>query len=132
MTPPPAPSDRSFGLTFVVFFALVALWLGWKGAYVACSIAGILSALTLAVTLVHAALLAPLNRAWMKLGLLLHKVVSPIVLGGMYFLVFTPFAIVMRLAGRDALRRRFEPDAPSYWIDRTPPGPAPDSLPDQF
>jgi hypothetical protein len=68
----------------------------------------------------------------MKFGALLHSVVSPLVLGAIYFLVFTPVAWAMRLSGRDILRRKLDSTAQSYWIKRDPPGPAPDSLPNQF
>jgi hypothetical protein len=76
--------------------------------------------------------LGPLNWLWTQFGLLLHKIVSPIVLGVLFFLVFTPLGLAMRLFGGDPLRLRFQPDAPSYWIERSPPGPAPDSLKNQF
>jgi hypothetical protein len=126
------PSDRSFGFTFVVVFALLAVWQAWTGHVAIALFFTGLSAATLFVALWRPALLNSLNRAWMKLGALLHRIVSPVVLGGMYFLVITPFGIVMRLAGRDALQRRLDPKARSYWVKRDPPGPAPDSLPHQF
>jgi hypothetical protein len=59
-------------------------------------------------------------------------VVSPIVLGAIFFAVFTPVALVMRLFGRDAMCRRWQPDAPSYWVKRDPPGPAEDSYRNMF
>ncbi len=77
-------------------------------------------------------LLAPLNRVWTKFGLLLHKVVSPIVLGVMFYLVITPTGLLMRLFGKDPLRLKFDGTAKSYWIPREPPGPKPDSIKDQF
>ena len=58
-----------------------------------------------------------------KIGLLLHKIVSPIVLGIMFFLVVTPLGFVMRALGKDLLRLKLERDAKTYWIHRTPPGP---------
>jgi hypothetical protein len=126
------PSDRSFGLTFVVVFAIIAAWQAWADrpgiAYIFLG----LSIAFLIATLTRPALLHGLNRAWMRFGALLHNVVNPLVLGGIYFLVFTPVALVMRLAGRDALRRKLDAEVKSYWIDRTPPGPPPDSLPHQF
>lgn len=128
----PPPSDRSFGLLFAVVFGVLAAWLAWAGTTGAASALTALAVLTLLVALLRASLLNPLNRAWMKLGALLHRLVSPVILGAIYFLVITPYAIVMRLAGRDALRRRLDPITPSYWIKREPPGPAPDSLPHQF
>ena len=130
--PVPLPSDRSFGFTFVVVFLLGTAWAAWTRHAPAAIVLAALCGITLAVTLANAKLLNPLNRAWMKVGAAIHAVVNPIVLGGIFFLVITPIGIVMRLAGRDALRRRLQPDARTYWIDRAPPGPAPDSLPNQF
>jgi len=77
------------------------------------------------------AALAPLNKWWTKLGLLLYRVVSPIVLGLLFYVTLTPIALVMRLLGKDPLRLRRDPDAASYWIDRSPP-PAPESMKNQF
>lgn len=130
-TPPPLPSDRSFGFTFVVVLALIAGWLWWTGRGGA-GIAAAAGVLLLAISLVRPGLLRPANRAWMSFGTLLHRIVSPIVLGLIYFLVITPVALGMRLRGRDALKRRFEPDRPSYWEPRDPPGPPPGSLTNQF
>jgi hypothetical protein len=134
MSPPEIamPSDRSFGLTFVVVFAIVAVWQAWAGrSSVAYAFSG-LGIVILIVAFARPALLHGLNRAWMRFGALLHKVVNPLVLGGIYFLVFTPVALAMRLAGRDALQRKLDTQAASYWINRDPPGPPPDSLPHQF
>ena len=128
---PPLPSDRSFGLLFVFVFALLSSWAWWTGAAWAMWPA-VLGALTLLVTLVRPALLNPLNRQWMRLAELLNRVVIPVVLGLIYFGMFTPVAWGMRLRGRDALRRRFEPAAATYWIERDPPGPDPKSLPNQY
>jgi hypothetical protein len=113
-------------------FALLAGWTAWKGSNAACVTFAALSGSTLLVTLVRASLLHPLNKAWMKLAALLHAVVNPVVLGAIYYLLIAPIGIGMRWAGRDALRRRLEPQARTYWIERSPPGPAPDSLPNQF
>lgn len=124
MKPAPVlPSNRSFGLTFAVVFSLVALFHPW---------AAVLAAITILVTFTRAQWLAPLNRAWMAFGALLHRVVSPVVLGLIYFGVFTPVAYVMRLAGRDVLCRRFEPQRESYWVDRDPPGPPDGSYRNMF
>jgi len=120
---PELPSNRSFGWTFTGVFALGAFFYPWVLA---------LAAASAVVTLAREQWLTPLNRAWMKLGELLGRVVSPIVLGVIFYGVFTPVGFVMRLAGRDIMRRRFEPGSASYWIDRNPPGPAADSFKDQF
>jgi len=117
------PSDRKFGWTFAALFALVSLVHPWMLA---------LAAAIALVTLTRARWLAPLKHAWMKLGALMHHVVSPVVMGVIYFAVFTPVAVAMRMFGRDAMKRRFEPQRASYWEQRTPPGPADDSFRDLF
>ena len=82
--------------------------------------------------LIAPAILAPLNRGWTRLGLLLFKVVNPIVLGLIFLVTIVPIGLLLRAFGKDPLRLKFEPQAPSYWIPRDPPGPAPDSMPHQF
>ncbi|MCX7113269.1 MAG: SxtJ family membrane protein [Proteobacteria bacterium] len=76
--------------------------------------------------------LAPLNWVWTRFGLVLHKIVSPVVLGVLFFLVFTPIGLIIRLFGNDPLHLRFDSQAQSYWIVRSPSGPEPDSLKNQF
>jgi hypothetical protein len=72
----------------------------------------------LITTTVNPRLLHPLNILWFRLGLLLGRVTTPIVMSGLFFLVFTPTAIIMRLSGKDPLRRKFDPKAATYWIQR--------------
>ena len=126
------PSDRSFGITFVVFFTIIAAWKAWTGSLGLAYVFSGLAITTLIVALARPALLHGLNRAWMRFGAMLHAVANPLVLGAIYFLVLTPVSVAMRLAGRDALRRKLDVKAKSYWINRDPPGPPPDSLPSQF
>ena len=125
------PSNRSFGAVFSVFFGLVFAWRFWKGddwAWLWLALA----VLVLLVTVIASDWLTPFNRAWMRLGLLLNKIVSPVVLGVLFFGVITPTGILMRTLGRDPMRRGYEPHAKSYWIDRKPPGPVSDTLNRQF
>jgi hypothetical protein len=124
------PSNRSFGWTFTGFFVLVGAYGLWRGGAASWVLA--LAALMAVVTLTRATWLTPLNRAWMKLGELMGRVVSPVVLGVIFFGVFTPFAVVMRLFGRDAMCRKWNAAAPSYWVKRDPPGPADDSYRNMF
>jgi Saxitoxin biosynthesis operon protein SxtJ len=126
-----ASSDRSFGLVIATFFLIVAFWplihaepIRWW----ALGVAAVFAILALLWT----AALAPLNKLWTKLGVLLYRVVSPIVLGLLFFVTVTPMALLMRILGKDPLRLRRDPNAASYWIHRTPPGPAPDSMKNQF
>ena len=124
-------SNRSFGLVFATVFAsvgLLPLFFGGSIRSWALIVAGAFALAACAFPKV----MAPLNVLWTKVGLLLHRVVSPIVLGIMFFLVFTPIGLLMRLLGNDPLRLGFDKNARSYWIERTPPGPPPESLKDQF
>ncbi len=124
-------SDRAFGLTFAVVFGVLAgisLWRGgptWPYTLTAAGVFALLAA-------VVPGILAPLNRIWLRFGLLLHKITSPLILGLLFFLVVTPTGLVMRLLGKDLLALKADREAPSYWIDRRPPGPAPESMPHQF
>ena len=131
-TKPPLPSDRSFGLTFAAVFALLAGWLAYKAnSYWMASLGA--SAGFAVLALVIPQVLRPLNVAWMWFGGVLHRIVSPVVLGIIFFGVFMPFALVFKLRGRDVLNRKFDPSQPSYWLHRTPPGPdAERSFPRQF
>jgi hypothetical protein len=86
----------------------------------------------LAAALLYPAALNPLNRAWLKFGLLLHKVVNPIVMGLLFYGTVLPTGLVFRALGKDILRLRRQPEADSYWIVRQPPGPAPETMKDQF
>ncbi len=124
-------SDRSFGVVFAVVFTLIGVFPLLFGGAMRPWALGV-GMLFLAVSLATPRVLAPLNRQWLRLGLLLHRVVSPIVLGIMFFVVITPMGVVMRAFGWDPLRLKFDRQAPSYWIDRSPPGPPPESLADQF
>jgi hypothetical protein len=76
--------------------------------------------------------LAGLNRAWTKLGLLMFKVISPVVLALMYVTTFVPTGLLMRVCGRDPLRLKPDPEASTYWVERDPPGPKPESMIHQF
>ncbi len=124
-------SDRSFGLVFTAVFAIIGLWplLGDGGVRI-WSLA--ICAVFLATALLRPTLLKPLNRLWTEFGLLLHHVVNPIIMGLLFYLVVTPTGLVMRALGKDLLRLRFDRQAKSYWIERQPPGPAPEGMRDQF
>jgi len=72
------------------------------------------------------------NVHWSKLGLLLNRIVSPVVMGLLFFAVVTPVAMIYRWLGNDPLHLRRDPTAATYWVDRVPPGPSPESIKDQF
>lgn len=124
-------SERGFGFVFAMFFALIAGIGWWQGS------ARVIWWLAAALVFLLAALLAPqllrpLNRLWFRFGMLLNAIVSPLVLGMMFFLTITPTGWVMRLCGARPLNLKFDRTADSYWIKRDPPGPAPESLKHQF
>lgn len=126
-----AGSDRSFGMVMAVALAAVTLLNGWHAGRL-WPWSGGSAALLLAVALVRPQALNPLNRLWLKFGLLLHRVVNPIVMALLFFGTVWPTGFVMRVMGRDLLRLKREPDAASYWIVRQPPGPSPETMRDQF
>ena len=124
-------SDRAFGVVFAVVFLLIAGWpLFFGGTLRWWAMAA--SALFALTAMLKPALLAGLNRRWMKLGILLGKIVSPIALGLLFYGVVTPIGLMMRLTGKDPLRLKFDRGADSYWIRREPPGPPPASMTNQF
>ena len=124
-------SDRSFGYVFAAFFAIVGLWPLLHGETPRLWSLAIAAAF-LVVALVRPALLAKPNRWWMQFGLLLARVVNPLVMGLVFYLTVFPTGAIMRLLGKDPLRLKRDPAAKSYWIERTPPGPAPETMSQQF
>ena len=127
-------SDRGFGLTvggILVLIAGVRSWLHEGYGALELALAGIGLALVV-LGLAAPASLAPLNRAWTRLGLLMFKVVNPVVLALMYLVTIVPIGLIMRACGRDPLRLKLDPSASTYWVTRDPPGPAPETMTHQF
>lgn len=113
------------------FFAVIGSFSLWQKGSLASYLFGVAAAFAIAA-LLRPSVLAPLTRLWMRLGELLHRVVSPIAIGLIFFFVITPYALVMRLAGRDALLRRLDPSAASYWVPRPAAERGAGSFLDQF
>ena len=124
-------SERGFGLVFATVFLIVGLWPLLSGSAPRLWSLGIAAAF-LAIALAAPKVLGPLNRLWYRFGLLLNRIVSPVVLAVLFFATVMPIGLIMRLSGKDILRMRFEPDASTYWIERKPPGPDPQMMPKQF
>jgi hypothetical protein len=124
-------TDRSFGLVFAAVFTLIALMPLWRAGGIRLWALAVAAAFLVAA-LARPGVLAPLNRVWATIGLVLHHVVSPVALAVMFFGVITPTGLLMRLFGKDPLRLRREDAAASYWVVRTPPGPAGESFGNQF
>jgi len=126
-----ASSNRSFGWVFTAVFLIIALWPLFHGEMVrwwSLSIAAAFALVTIAVP----KLLTVPNRLWLRLGLLLNQIISPVALAILFYLVVTPVAGLMRVFGKDVLRLRRSASDTSYWIKREPPGPKPDSMNHQF
>lgn len=131
---PEIGSDRGFGLT--VGGILVAIGM-IRGLYIQVFAASEIILLSVGTVLAFVALiapnaLAPLNAAWMKLGLVLSKIVTPLVMGLIFYTTVTPTGWILRALGKDLLRVRKDPEADSYWIVRDPPGPEPETMKNQF
>ena len=124
-------TDRAFGLIFSGVFAVIAVVPLLSGRSVrAWSLA--VAAAFLIVALAKPSLLRPIHKAWLRLGGVLQKITNPLVMALLFYGVVTPTALIMRLFGQDPLRLRFDPQAKSYWIERRPPGPDPQTMRHQF
>ena len=126
------PSDRAFGILLAVVLVCVGGYQLHRGA----ALSSVKTLFFLSITIFFIALffsrlLAPFNRAWLLLGDILGKLVNPIVLAIIFFILLSPVAFLSRILGRDELKLKPRADD-SYWIDRTPPGPAADSFKNQY
>ena len=110
-------SNRSFGLVFFVVFLIVALWPLKSGEDIRIwSLA--LSIIFFSLGILNSKLLTPLNKLWFKFGIFLGTIISPIIMGIVYFLVVTPIGVFMRLLGKDLLRINKGKIVSTYWIKR--------------
>jgi len=126
-----AGSDRSFGLVMAAALSALSLLNAWHSGRV-WPWTATLAALFLAASIIRPAALHPLNLMWLKFGLLLSRVVSPVVMALLFYGTVLPTGIVMRMMGKDLLRLKRQAAMDSYWIVRSPPGPAPETMRDQF
>jgi hypothetical protein len=124
-------TERSFGLVFAFVFSLVGVWPMRVGAPPR-PWALALAALFLTTGLLRPALLAPMNAAWFRLGVILHSIVNPVIMAVIYYGGVVPTGVALKLLGKDVLRLKRDRSAGSYWIVRQPPGPAPSSMRKQF
>jgi hypothetical protein len=126
------PSDRSFGIVAGCFFTLVAVLPAVFRHHPIRTWALYVAAASFILALIWPRALYPLNFISFRISRLLYRVVSPVALGVLFFGIVTPFGLLMRAFGRDPLSQRRDPSADSYWIPRQPPGPAPESMKQQF
>ena len=110
-------SNRSFGFLFFVVFFVISLW-PIKSQGDLRLWAFILSLIFLVLGVLNSKLLTPFNKLWFKFGILLGSIVSPIVMGAVFFVVVTPVGLIMRFLGKDLLRINKNKFASTYWINR--------------
>ena len=112
-------SNRSFGIVFFVVFLLIAFYpLTYGGELIIWSI--IISLIFLILGLLNSKILTPLNKLWFKFGIFLSKIIAPLIMGIIFFLVVTPIGLIMRFLGKDVLNLKYNKKK-SYWIEKNGP-----------
>ena len=109
-------NNKSFGILFFIVFLIIGAWPVIESGSVRIW-AMVISSIFLILGILNSKLLTPLKKGWIKLGELLGKIISPFVMGIIYFFVITPIGILMRLAGKDLLNMKYNKNK-SYWIKR--------------
>ena len=110
-------SNRSFGLLFFVVFLIISLWpLTSEGSIRIWS--AIISSVFFILGLLNSKLLTPFNQLWFKFGMILGAIISPIVMGIVFFLVVTPTGFILRIMGKDLLNKKYDKEKETYWIKR--------------
>lgn len=128
----PKPLDnRAFGLIFCGIFCIIALFpMFFGGEYRQWAL--IISVAWAVPALLFPAVLGPLNRLWAQIGQMMHKVINPILMGLVFFLTVVPTGLILKLLGKDPMRRKFDTQASSYWIARQENSLTKDSFDNQF
>ena len=112
-------SNRSFGIVFFIVFLIIALYpLSYSGEIRVWS--AIISIIFLVLGLFNSKFLTPLNKLWFKFGIFLGKIISPIIMGIIFFLIVTPIGLLMRLFGKDVLNLKYNKNK-TYWIEKNGP-----------
>ena len=112
-------SNRNFGIVFFIVFLLIAIYPFLKGNDLRIW-SLLISFVFLVLGLINSKILTPLNKLWFKFGLFLGKIVSPLVMGFIFFIVVTPTGIIMRLIRKDLLNLKYN-QKKTYWIDKAGP-----------
>lgn len=111
------PSNKRFGIFFTLVFLISSIYFYLKEFNMVSYVLGTCVIVFFLITIFNSKILMPLNKLWMNFGLALGMIVSPIVMGVIFFVIFTPIGILMRLFGRDELFLQFK-TKPSYWTKR--------------
>ena len=114
----PKENNKGFGLLFFIVFLLIGLWPFIKGESPKILFLSIAIAF-LILGLLNAKILSPFNRLWIKFGELLGKIIAPVVMAFIYFIVLTPLSFLIRITGKDLLKVKFSNKVSTYWIKRT-------------
>ena len=109
--------NRSFGLLFFIVFLAFALWLLIKKGEINLYLISI-ALIFLILGLLNSKILTPLNRSWIKFGELLGRIIAPIIMGIVYFIILTPVSLLVRLFGKDLIGMKFNNNLKTYWIKR--------------
>jgi hypothetical protein len=112
-------SNRSFGIVFFIVFLIISLYPLLNSEPIRIWFL-IIALIFLVMGLINSKILTPLNKLWFKFGIILGKIVSPFVMGIIFFLVVTPIGLIMRLFGKDLLNLKFNGNK-SYWIEKSGP-----------
>ena len=112
-------SNKSFGIVFFVVFLLISLYPLINNESIRIW-SLVISLIFLILGILNSKLLSPFNKLWFKFGIFLGKIISPIIMGIIFFLVVTPIGLIMRLLGKDVLNLRYK-DVKSYWIEKSGP-----------
>ena len=113
------PSNKNFGIVFFIFFLIISLWPLQNNEEIRIWFL-LISIIFLILGLLNSKILTPLNKLWFKFGIFLGKIISPLIMGIIFFLVVTPIGFIMRLTGKDLLNLKYQ-DSKSYWIEKTGP-----------
>lgn len=124
-------TERSFGLVFCAVFSGLGAYRWWHGHVDGYGWLGIASVF-LGLALFWSAPLAPLNRLWAQVGKALHMVVTPLMMGAIFFVAVMPMGLLLRLLGKDVLKLRRDPAVKSYWVACEGSGARPGAMKDQF
>ena len=117
---PKLPSNRNFGIVFFVVFLIISFYpLTYHGDIIKWSL--VISIIFLILGLINSKILNPLNSLWFKFGILLGRIISPIIMALIFFVVVTPIGLIMRLLRKDLLNLKYNKKNKSYWIEKNGP-----------
>ena len=109
--------NRSFGILFFIVFLALSFWPLTKNAEINIYLLSI-ALIFFVLGIFNSRILSPLNKTWIKFGELLGRIIAPIVMAIVYFIILTPISLIVRIFGKDLIGLKFKNDIESYWIKR--------------